>query len=97
MDALLLVVCSHGDRPVDCIQDILLHEIPLAQYPDGCAIAVQERTVFSQLLELDLSHGHERIDFMLGALEVLDTEGVDCDDLDTSFVAHLEDLQAWSA
>lgn len=96
MDDKLLIVCSHGDRLVNRGQDVLFHEIALSQDPDRCAIAVQERPVFSQLLELDLGHGHERVDFMLGALEVLDAESVDSHDLDAGFVANLEYLRVWS-
>jgi hypothetical protein len=45
--------------------------------------------MLSQLLKLDLCHGHEGIDLVLRALEVLDAEGVDGDGLDASLVADL--------
>lgn len=80
---------SRGDRLVDRRQDILLHQVALAQDADRCAVAVEKRPMLSQLLQLDLSHGHERIDFMLRALEVLDAERIDGHHLDAGLVADL--------
>ena len=71
-------------------------ELALSQHPDGCAVTIQQGSVLCHLLQLHLGHGHEGIDFMLGALEVLYAECVDGDDLDASLVADLEDLR-WSA
>jgi len=80
-------VRSHGDRLVDRRQNVLLHKTALSQNADRCAVAVEEGTMFRQLLQLYLGHGHERIDFMLRALEVLDAKCVDGHYLDTSLVA----------
>jgi hypothetical protein len=84
-----LVVRSHGDRLVDSRQNVLLHKIALTQHSNGGTIAVEECSMLRQLLELDLGHGHESIDFVFGALEVLDAEGIDGHYFDTSLVAHL--------
>jgi hypothetical protein len=51
--------------------------------------------VLCQLLQLDLGHGHERIDFVLGPLEVLYAECIDGYDLDTSLVADFENLHIY--
>lgn len=48
--------------------------------------------MFGELFQLDLCHGHERVDFMLGALEILDAKCVDGNDLDAGLVAHFKNL-----
>lgn len=87
-----LVVRSHCYSFVDGHEHIRLYELALAQYSNRCAESIQESSVLSQLLKFDLGHGHQRIDLMLRALEVLYAECVDGDDLDTRFVAYFEDL-----
>jgi hypothetical protein len=49
--------------------------------------------MLGELLKLNLGHGHERIDLVLGALEVLDTECINGYHLDASLVAHLKYLR----
>jgi hypothetical protein len=83
---------SHGDCCVNSRQNVFPHEIALAEHPDGRAIAVKKGSMFGDLLELDLGHGHERINLVLGALEVLDTKSIDGHHLDASLVADLEYL-----
>jgi len=85
------VVGRHGDGLVDGGQHVGLHQVALSQDADGGAVAIEQGAVLGQLLQLDLGHGHEGVDLVLGALEVLDTEGVDGDDAHARPVAHLED------
>jgi hypothetical protein len=84
----------HCNGLVNCHQHIRADELALPQYPNGCAVAIQQSSMLGQLLQLHLRHGHERVDFMLRALEVLYAEGVDGDNLDTSLIADFEDLKA---
>jgi hypothetical protein len=99
LDSVLLVVCSQRYGLVHGLENVWLDEVALAQNADRGAVSVEKSTVFRQLLELDLGHGHEGIDLVLGALEVLDAEGVDGDDLDASLVADFEYLHTcqWAA
>jgi hypothetical protein len=80
---------SHGNCLVDSRQNVLLHELALAQDPDGGAVAVQEGSMLSQLLKLHLRHGHEGVDFVFRALKILDAKGIDGHHLDASLVANL--------
>lgn len=48
--------------------------------------------MLSELFELDLRHRHERIYFVLGAIEVLNAKRIDGNYFDTSLVADLQDL-----
>lgn len=48
--------------------------------------------MLGELRELDFEHVHQGVDFVFGALEVLDAEGVDRDDADSSLVADFQDL-----
>jgi len=89
-------VCCHCNSLVHSHLYIRTEKLALSQHPDGCAVTIQQGSVLCHLLQLDLGHGHEGIDFMLGALEVLYAECVDGDDLDASLVADFEDLR-WSA
>ena len=91
---LLFVLCSHGNSLIDGFQNIGLDEFPLTQHSDGCAITVEKSTVLSQLLELDLGHGHQRVHLVFGALEVLNAERVDGHHLDAGLVANLQNLGA---
>lgn len=93
----LLVVCCHGNSLVHSHQYVWADELALPQHSDGCTIAIQQSSVLSQLLQLHLCHGHERINFMFRALEVLYAECIDGDNLDASFVADFEDLVAMLA
>lgn len=52
--------------------------------------------MFCKLAKFELRQLHESVDLMLRTLEVLDTEGVDGDDLDTGFIADLQDLVEFS-
>ena len=83
----LLIVCCHGNSLVHSHQYVWADELALPQ----------QSSVLSQLLQLHLCHGHERINFMLRALEVLYAECIDGDNLDASFVADFEDLVAMLA
>jgi hypothetical protein len=87
-----LIVRGHGHCFVDSRQNVLLHEFALAQDPDGCAVAVKESPMLSQLLKFHLRHGHEGVNFVLRALEVLDAKGIDGHHLDTGLVANLQYL-----
>lgn len=93
MSIVLLVMRSHGDCCIDSCQYVLPHEIALAEDPDGRAIAVKKGSMLGDLLKLDLGHGHERIDLVLGALEVLNAKGIDSNHLDARLVADLEYLR----
>jgi hypothetical protein len=88
-------MCSHSHGPVHCVQNVPFHEVALSQHPDRCTVAVQQGPMLGQLFELDLGHGHERIDLMLRTVEVLDAEGVDGNDLDARLVADLEYLREY--
>jgi hypothetical protein len=84
----------HCNGLVNRHQYVWADELALPQYPNGCAVAIQQSSMLGQLLQLHLRHGHERINFMLRALEVLYAECVDGDNLDASLVADFEDLEA---
>lgn len=49
--------------------------------------------MLDELFEFDLGHVHECIDFVFGALEILDAEGVDGNMRHPRLVAYLEDLR----
>jgi hypothetical protein len=53
--------------------------------------------MLSQLLKFDLRHGHEGVDFVLRALEILNAKGIDGHHLDASLVANLQYLVHASA
>ena len=53
--------------------------------------------MLGKLQELEFRHGHQGIDFIFGAFEVFNAEGVDGDDLDTGFVTDFEDLMRFQA
>lgn len=48
--------------------------------------------MLGHLFKFDFCHCHQRTDLVFGALEVLDAERVDSNDLDASFVADFENL-----
>jgi hypothetical protein len=85
---LLSVPAGELHRIIDCFQELGLHQLLLAQDPDAGTVAIQKIAMLYQLRQFDLCHVHERVDLVLGALEVLDTEGVDGDDLDAGLVAY---------
>ena len=81
------VVLGQIHGAVDGLQDVGLDELALAQDADAGAVALQQLAVLGELCELDFEHVHQGVDFVFGALEVLDTEGVDRHDADSGFVA----------
>lgn len=91
LDLPLVVLCE-VDGFVDCVQYILLHQFPLSQHLDRCSVSVKEIPMLSNLRQLDFGHIHERIDLIFRPLKVLNTKGVDRHNLDTSFVANLQNL-----
>lgn len=86
------VALGHIDSPVNGFQDVWPDEFSLTEDLDARTVALQQLSVLGDLSELDLCHVHESVDFVFGALEVLNAKGVDCDNFDTRFVAHFEDL-----
>ena len=48
--------------------------------------------MLGELGELDFEHVHQGIDFVFGALEVFNTEGINRYDADSSFVTDFQDL-----
>jgi hypothetical protein len=88
-----VVVGGGLDGLVDGHQDIGFDEFSLAEDLDAGAVAVEDVAVLDELFELDLGHFHQAVDFILGPLEILDTEGVDGHVCDAGFVADLEDLE----
>lgn len=86
------VPLGHLHRPVHRLQYIRLDQLTLPENLYAGAVLFQQIAMLHQLRELHLGHVHQRIDLVLGPLEVLDGEGVDGDHLDAGFVADLEDL-----
>lgn len=86
------VVLRELDGAVNGLQDVGLDELALSEHADAGAVALQEIAMLGELGELDFEHVHQGIDFVFGALEVLDTEGVNRYDTDSGFIADFEDL-----
>lgn len=88
----LAVAARQLDGFVDGLEHVGLDELALSEDPDAGAVSLQQVAVLRQLGELDFRHVHERIDFVLGSLEILDAEGVDGYHSDAGFVAHFQYL-----
>ena len=85
-------MARHADGTVNSFEDVGFEDVALPQELDARAVAVEDLAVLGELGELDLGHVHESVDFVFGAFEILDTEGVDGDDFAAGFVADFEDL-----
>ena len=48
--------------------------------------------MLGKLGEFDFGHVHESVDFIFGALEIFDTEGVDSHDFDAGLIADFKYL-----
>lgn len=84
----IAVAAGEVDSLVDGSQDIRLEQIESAQNAHFGPVPVQEVSMLRHLRKLHLGHIHECIDLELGPLEILDTECVNCDDLDATFIAN---------
>ena len=80
----------HG--AVNGLQDVGLDELALSEHADAGTVALQDLAVLGELRELDFEHVHQGIDFVFGALEVLDTEGINCHNANPSFITDFQDL-----
>jgi hypothetical protein len=87
-------MCRQSHRLVDRLKHVWLDEFSLAEDPNTSAVSVEEVAVLGELSELDLRHVHQGVDFIFGAFEVLDAEGIDGNMRYPRFVAYLEDLNA---
>lgn len=86
------VMTCHIDCAIDGLDYVLLDELALAQDTDAGTVAVEQVAVLRELGEFDFCHIHEGINFVFGPLEVLNTKGVDGDDIDAGFVADFQNL-----
>lgn len=91
-DVLLVVLC-HFNGPVDEGQHVRGDQIPLSGYSDARAVSIQQLAMLDELGQLRLGQCHQTLDLASGPVEVLDTKGVDRDDLDAGLVADFENLQ----
>ena len=89
-----VVVGRHRLCRLNGLEHIRLDELSSSQNSYTSPIAVKQGTVLSQLYEFDLGHVHQRIHFVLRALKVLDTEGIDRDVCDPGLVAYFKNLEA---
>lgn len=88
----------HIDGAIDGLDYVLLDELALTQHTDTGTVAVEQVAVLRELGEFEFCHIHECINFVFGPLEVLNTKGIDGDDIDAGFVADFQNLveQSWS-
>lgn len=82
----------HIHGAINGLEYVLLDELALTQNADTSSVAVEQVAVLRELGEFHLCHIHERINFVLGPLEVFNAKGVDGDDFDTRFVADFKNL-----
>ena len=90
---LLLVVLGGFHGFVHDLEHIRADQIPLTQHSDAGAVPIQYIAVEHQLLQLDLGQLHEALNLVLGAVVVLNAEGIDRDSFHAAFVAYLEHLR----
>jgi hypothetical protein len=77
---------------IDSLQQLRLNQLLLPQNPYTGTISIQQIPMLYELSQFDLRHVHERVDLVLGPLEVLDAEGVDGHHLDAGLVADFQYL-----
>jgi hypothetical protein len=78
-----------GRRLFYNLEHVWRDQVQPPEYPHTRAISVQQLSMLYELLQLDFGELHKPVDLVLGAVEVLETEGVDCDDLNAALVADL--------
>lgn len=86
------VAAGQVDSLVDCSENVRLEQVEAAEDAHFRTISIQQISMLRHLGQLHLGHVHESIDLEFGAFEVLDTERVDCDHLDTTFITDFQDL-----
>lgn len=92
----LVVVGRALNGSVDCFEDVWFDHLSLPEDLNTGAVAIENVTVLDKLLKLDLGHLHQPVHFVLGALEILDAEGVDGHVGHAGLVADFQDLEILS-
>lgn len=89
---LVVVFCS-GDCLINDFQHIAPNHVALTKYPDARTVSIENVSVIGQLLELNLGHLHESLDFVLGSVIILDAKGIDSYSLYAALVTNFHDLR----
>ena len=92
MGFLLGVVLRRSRRPLHNFEDIRWDQIETPQHSHTRAISVKQLSVLYELFQFKFCELHKPVDLVLGAVEVLETEGVNRHDLDAALVTDLEHL-----
>lgn len=87
----VVLCCSSG--PFHNLEDIRGNEIEPTQHLHTRAVSVEQLAMLYELFQFEFGKLHKPVDLVLGAVEVLETEGVDRHDLDAALVADLQDLR----
>jgi hypothetical protein len=90
---LLCVVLCRGSRPFYNLEDIRGDEIKPPQHLHTRTVSVEQLSMLYELFQFEFGKLHKPVDLVLGAVEVLKTEGVDRHDLDAALVADLQNLR----
>jgi hypothetical protein len=89
---LVVVLCS-GNGLVNYLQDIIANHVALAKDTHGCAIAVENISIGSELLKLNLGKLHEAFHLIFGTVKVFNAKCIYGDDLDATLVTDFHYLR----
>jgi len=74
------------------LHDIVWNHVLLATDPDSGIISLEKLPMIHKLLKLGLGHVHKALYLSFWSIKVLQAEGIDCDNLDSTLVADFQDL-----
>lgn len=88
------IVAGGLHSSVHIIQYIVGNHLSLSTNLDPGTVSVEDLSMLHELRELGFGQQHQAINFSLWPVKILDSESIDCDYFDTTFVADFEDLIA---